>query len=211
MSALHIGVVDTGVNPWHSHVRGHVSGCRLFVGPDGRIEEDDDFRDPCGHGTAVAGIIRAAFAHARIFAVRVFDAGSTTYPSLVARGMLRAAAARCDFINVSISVPPGPGDQALANACAAIVEAGCVVVASARRDRPGWLPASLPGIHAVVADNTLAFNEVHERGERELSACGRPRDLDFLAANENFGGDSFACAHALVHLARERERFIRSA
>jgi subtilisin family serine protease len=211
MSELRIGIVDTGVNPWHSHVRGRVSGCRLFVDHHGRIDEDGDFRDPSGHGTAVAGIIRHAFAHAEIFAVRVFDAGNTTFPSLVARGMLRAAAARCELINVSISVPPGPGEQTLASACAAIVEAGGIVVASARRDRPGWLPASLPGVHAVIADDALEYDEVLERGERELSACGRPRDLRYLAANENFAGDSFACAHALVHLARRRELLIPSA
>jgi subtilisin family serine protease len=204
--ALRIGVVDTGVNPWHSHVRGSVAGCRIFVAPDGRIGEDGDFRDPSGHGTAVAGIIREAFPYARIFAVRVFDSARVTYPSLVARGLLRAAAARCEFINVSVSVPPGWGARALADACAAIKEAGCIVVASARPDRPGWLPAALPGVHAVVADDALADDDVREHGERRLSASGRPRDLGFVAPDENFSGHSFACARALVHLARNAGR-----
>lgn len=206
MTALRIGVIDTGVNPWHSHVRGSVSGCRVFVAPNGRIEEDGDFRDPCGHGTAVAGIIREAFPQAQIFAVRVFDADRTTYPSLVARGMLRAAAKRCDFMNVSLSVPPGVGNDALAAACAAIVEAGCIVVASARPDRPRWLPASLPGVYSVTADDALGASDVRERGKRRLSACGRPRDLGSTPSEENFSGHSFACARALVYLARRRAR-----
>ena len=33
----------------------------------------------------------------------------THIPSLVARGILRAAAEACDVINLSWSVPPGPG------------------------------------------------------------------------------------------------------
>lgn len=203
MAQLRIGVVDTGVNPWHSHVRGEVTGCRIYVGPDGTIEEDGDFRDPVGHGTAVAGVIREAFPDAAIYAVRVFGAGEATFPSLVARGILRAAAQRCDFVNLSIAVPPGPGDDVLAAACAAVIEAGCVLVTSARPDRPGWLPASLPGVCAVTADDTLAFGEVRAHGSWRLSAPGRPRDLAFVAREANLFGHSFACARGLVHLVRQ--------
>jgi subtilisin family serine protease len=108
MAVLRIGIVDTGLNPWHSHVRGSVTGCRIFLGADGSVAEDGDFRDVIGHGTAVAGVIREAFPEAEIFAVRVFDAEEVTYPTLVARGILRAAAEQCDYVNLSISVPPGP-------------------------------------------------------------------------------------------------------
>ncbi|HEX9275457.1 MAG TPA: S8/S53 family peptidase [Casimicrobiaceae bacterium] len=204
MTRLRIGIVDSGVNPWHSHVRGQVAGCRIFVAPDGGIQEDGDFRDSSGHGTAVAGVVREAFPDAEIFAVRVFDADEDTYPSLVARGILRAAAARCDFINLSLSVPPGPGSGTLAAACAAVVDAGCVLVASARPDRPGWLPASLPGVYSVTADDTLEPGDVRDRGSLKLLACGRPRDLERIAQGTNFNGHSFACARALVHVARQR-------
>jgi subtilisin family serine protease len=203
MAVLRIGVVDTGVNPWHSHVRGDVTGCRIRAGADGTIAEDGDFRDPVGHGTAVAGVIREAFPEAAIYAVRVFGTGEATYPSLVARGILRAAAEGCDFVNLSIAVPPGPGEAAVAAACAAAIDAGCVLVTSARPDRPGWLPASLPGVYAVTADDTLAFGEVQARGTWQLSAPGRPRDLGFVAREANLWGHSFACARGLVHLARQ--------
>ena len=103
-AVLRIGIVDTGVNPWHSHVRGHVTGCRIHAGADGTIAEDGDFSDPVGHGTAVAGVIREAFPDAEIYAVRVFDAVDVTYPSLVARGILRAAAEGCAFVNLSLSL-----------------------------------------------------------------------------------------------------------
>ncbi|MCC7218161.1 MAG: S8/S53 family peptidase [Burkholderiales bacterium] len=205
MSPLSIGIVDTGVNPWHSHVRGAVAGCRIFVAPaDGAIVEDGDFSDPAGHGTAVAGVIRQAFPDALLYAVRVFDGAAATYPSLVARGILRAAAAQCAFVNLSLAVPPGPGADTIAAACAEAIAAGCVIVASARPDRPGWLPASLPGVHAVTADATLADDEVRTLGARRLAAAGRPRDLAALPRATNFAGHSFACARGLVHLARQR-------
>ena len=175
----------------------------MFLGPDGRVHEDADFRDVVGHGTALAGVIREAFPDAEIFAVRVFGAGGATYPSLVARGILRAAAEQCEFVNLSLSVAPGPGDEVLTAACAAVLEAGCVLVASARPDQPGWLPASLPGVYAVTADDTLGFGEVRDDGPLRLAAPGRPRDLVFVAREANLWGPSFACARGLVHLARE--------
>ena len=204
-AALRIGVIDTGVNPWHSHVRGNVAGCRIHLGRHGAVEEDGDFRDPVGHGTAVAGVIREAFPEAGIFAVRVFDEGRATYPSLVARGILRAAAEQCAFVNLSLSVSSGPGDDVLAAACAAAIDAGCVLVAAARPGLTGSLPASLPGVYAVTADDTLAFDEVRMRGPYALAAPGRPRDLAFVARDANLYGHSFACARGLVFLAR-RER-----
>jgi len=200
---MRIGIVDTGVNAWHSHVRGHVTGRRIFLGPDGTLQEDGDFRDPVGHGTAIAGVIREAFPEAEIYAVRVFDAGNTTYPSLVARGILRAAAEQCDFVNVSVSVAPGPGQDVIAAACAAAIAAGCLIIASMRPDQPGWLPASLPGVYAVTADDSLAFGDVQSRGRLQLAAPGRPRDLGSVPRELNLCGHSFACARGLVFLARQ--------
>lgn len=205
-SARRIGIVDTGVNPWHSHVRGNVAGCRLYLGADGMVHEDADFSDPVGHGTAVAGLIREAFPDAAIFAVRVFGADEATYPSLVARGILRSAAEGCDFVNVSLGVPPGPGEPVLTAACASAIEAGCVIVASGHPDRPGWLPASLPGVYAVTADDTLESGQVQDDGPRRLRASGRPRDLAAVSREANLWGHSFACARALVYLAAQATR-----
>lgn len=199
--APRIGVVDTGVNPWHSHVRGNVTGCRIYRRRDGSLGEDGDFRDSVGHGTAVAALIREALPDAEIFAVRVFDATGATYPSLVARGILRAAAARCTFVNLSLSVAPGVGDNVLGDACRAALDAGCVLVASARPERALWLPAALPGVYAVTADDTLEPGETRERGPFRLAAPGRPRRLPTVPRQANLAGDSFACARGLVYLA----------
>lgn len=204
MAALRIGLVDTGVNPWHSHVRGNVGGRRIHLGPDGSVEEDGDFRDPIGHGTAVAGVIREALPDAEIFALRVFDTEERTYPTLVARGILRAAAERCAFINLSLAIPPGPGAAVVSAACAAALAARCVLVAAAPARCQDWLPASVPGVYAVTADDTLACGEVRVCGPMRLAASGRPRDLRLPARETNFDGQSFACARALVHLAQRR-------
>ncbi len=198
-AAPRIALVDTGVNPWHSHVGGSVSGCRIFAGTDGRIDEDGDFRDLVGHGTAIAGIIREGLPDAHIFALRVFDTEHVTYPSLVARAILRAAAEECTFINLSLGVPPGPGVHAIRSACAAALDAGCVLVASTEPGRAGWLPAAVPGVHVASADDSLAPGVVRA-SHLQLAAAGRPRDLARIPREANLWGHSFACARALVHL-----------
>jgi subtilisin family serine protease len=196
-----VAIIDTGVNAWHSHVGGRVAGCRLFVDEAGGILEDRDFSDPIGHGTAVAGIVREGLPDAEMFAVRVFD-DTSTYPSLVARAILRAAAEGCTVLNLSLSVGNGPGCDLVAAACDAAVEAGCLLVAAADATARPALPASLPRVVSAVVDDSLAFGEVREIGPRRFAAPGRPRDLRDLPRTANFWGPSFACARVAVHLAR---------
>jgi len=201
-----IGIVDTGVNPWHSHVGGCVDGFRLFLDDGGRIREDGDFRDPVGHGTAVAALVREALPGAELLAVRVFDAAGATYPSLVARAILRAAAAGCEAVNLSLSVEPGPGAELVAAACEAALEAGCLLVASDAAATPRALPAALPGVVCAVADDRLASGDVRRVGPSRFAAPGRPRDLRGLPREANLWGASFACARVTAHLCRARGR-----
>ncbi len=192
---VRIGVVDTGINPWHSLVHGRVRGCRVFRDPHGRVREDGEFQDPVGHGTAVAGILRQALPGAELFAVRVFGRRLTTYPSLVARGILRAAAEGCAVINLSLGVPPGPGTALIADACEAALAAGCVVVAAGAPDGAPVLPAAVPGVLGVLEDDAVGENAVAVAGgPYPYRALGRPRDLDGLPRSGNLLGRSFACA-----------------
>ena len=202
-----IGIVDTGINPWHSHVRGDVRGCRIYVNSDGRICEDSDFRDPVGHGTAVAGVLRKALPEAGFFAVRVFENELTTYPSLVARGILRAVVAGCDVINLSLALPSTSGAELIADACVSAQEAGAILVAAGHPERPGLLPASLPGVYGVISDDELEDDEIEMQGggPYPCRARGIPRNLDNLPPGANLSGHSLACARVTAYVAQARE------
>lgn len=198
-----IGIIDTGVNPWHSHVRGRVSGIRIFLDHEGKIQEDEDFRDLVGHGTAVAGILRQGLPDAELFVVRVFDEALHSYPSLVARALLRAAAEGCGILNLSLGMPPGPGAEVLAEACRAVLDAGSVLVAAGHPEKAGLIPASLPGVTGVMAADHLKPGEIIVRPDRPYShqASGWPRDLDGLPPGTNLWGNSFACSRVTLDLA----------
>lgn len=200
---LKIGVIDTGVNPWHSHVRGKVSGVRFYPDATGKIREDEDFRDLVGHGTAVAGILRQGLPDAELFVLRVFDKDLKSYPSLVARALLRAAAAECRIINLSLGMPSGPGVEILEEACREVQAAGSVLVAAGHPEKPGLVPASMPGVIGVVAADHLKPGEINIQTDRPYSheACGWPRELEGLPAGSNLWGNSFACSRVALDLA----------
>ena len=193
---LRIGIIDTGVNPWHSHVRGAVSGLRIFSDVKGKIREDGDFRDLVGHGTAVAGILRQGLPAAELFVLRVFDEELHSYPSLVARALLRAAAEGCKIINLSLGMPPGPGTEVLEEACRVVLDAGAILVAAGHPSKPELLPACLPGVIGVISADHLNPGEIEVNPDRPYShqASGWPRDLQGLPSESNLWGNSFACA-----------------
>lgn len=198
-----IGIIDTGINPWHSHVRGDVRGCRIYLNGDQKICEDGNFSDPMGHGTAVAGILREALPSARLFAVRIFEDGLTTYPSLVARAILRAAAESCDVINLSLAVPQGIGAEMIADACLAAQQAGSILVAAGHPQKPGLLPACVPGVYGVISDDSLKDDRVEMQGAGPYPcrARGLPRTLDSIPPGANLCGHSLACARVSAYLA----------
>ncbi len=204
---LLIGIVDTGINSWHSHVRGDVRGCRIFVNGDGRICEDGEYHDPIGHGTAVAGVLREALPEATFIAIRVFERDLTTYPSLVARGILRAAAAGCDVINLSLALPSSAEAGLIADACVSAQEAGAALVAAGHPDHPNLLPASLPGVYGVIADDELEVDEIEMQGggPYPCRARGIPRNLNNLPPEANLSGHSLACARVAAYVALARK------
>jgi subtilisin family serine protease len=181
-----------------------VYGCRIYLARDGSIREDDDIRDLLGHGTAVAGILRQQLPDAEIFAVRVFDQDLTSYPSLVARAVLRAAAEGCAFLNLSLAMPPGTGSELLATACGEAMAAGCTIVAAGHPERKGLLPASVPGVLGVVADDLVPEGAIRvlQGGSYPYAAAGRPRGLGGVPAAGNLWGNSFACARVTAYLCR---------
>lgn len=202
-----VAIIDTGVNPWHSHVGGGVQGCRIFLDSSGSIREDDDFRDLAGHGTAVAGILRNSLPGVEIYAVRAFERDFRSYPSLVARAILRAAAEGCTVLNLSLGMTPGPGCEQLVAACRSALAAGCTLVAAGLPGHPDLLPAAIPGVLSVVADDRVPDGSVslNTAGNYNYCASGRPRELGGLPAAGNLWGNSFACARVSAHLVGQRE------
>ncbi|MRK00332.1 S8 family serine peptidase [Aeromicrobium sp. S22] len=185
-----VAVVDSGINADNPHFDGVIVGQKSFVGGSGTDDQQ-------GHGTAVAGIIRArqlkkksvltgAAPDAKLLSVRVNLLNDEISTANVARGIRWAAEQdEVDVINVSISTGPGDPDlKELESAVAFAVRKDIVVVAAAG-NKPGdpqvpytqvQYPAGFDGVLGVAAARP-------EGGVDNWSIRGRHVDVSAPGAN----------------------------
>ena len=196
-----VAVIDSGVNPWHPHVRGVAGG----VGIDVRGREVEESVDALGHGTAVAAAIRECAPDAEIHAVRVFEERLSTTGAALAAALRWCGARGLQVVNLSLGTVNPEHRDALA-AAAATVHGFIVSVAPDAENE--WLPGGLPGVVGVVPDPTLPRGTVRwEEGASASVAFASPvpRPLPGIPPEHNLRGPSFAVAYVSAWLARMLE------
>jgi len=156
-----VAVVDTGIDPAHPVLLGHVEpGGYDFVDgdPDPRDERngiDDDadgmVDEQYGHGTFVASLVLTVAPEARVLPIRVLDDEGRGNVSGVSAGIVLAVDRGARVINVSIDVPVS--SEALRDAIDYAHERGAIVVAAAGNEGQSQLifPARLGDVVAVAA------------------------------------------------------------
>jgi thermitase len=182
-----VAVLDTGVDAEHPELRPAIRDGRDFVDiVDGAgtffadfLGEDDDFDDPVGHGTHVAGIVAAQGTGmpvgiapgCRLLPVRVLGAmrhnGRPIGAGLVdnINAALKWAIDKgADVINMSFGLPHTGGGLPHREVVEYGLRRGVVMVAAAGNDglEKLYYPGSLPGVIAVGAtdpeDTVAAFS-----------------------------------------------------
>lgn len=189
---IRIAVLDSGINPYHSHVNGVTDGIQFVVNRNRQLECKTDYRDRLGHGTAVAAVIRGMAPQAELYAVKIFDDKLATYPSVLITALEWALEQKVHIVNLSLGLTRDI--EAVREVCARVVEAGiCLVASLDERNQVLW-PASYPGVFGVCAGD-------YQRGEwgfykdGYFSSCGYPRELKGDVQRFNLHGHSFASAH----------------
>jgi len=160
-SGVLVAVLDTGVNPLHSLLRGRVLGGYDFVSndadageaPDGIDSDGDGLVDEgLGHGTHVAGIVALTAPGARILPVRVLDDDGRGSSLDVSRGIDYAISRGARVINLSLGMLVE--DRLIEDAVTRATAAGSLVVASAGNwgaEKPEEYPANFDEAAAVAA------------------------------------------------------------
>ncbi|EKN64697.1 S8 family serine peptidase [Schinkia azotoformans] len=193
-----VAVIDSGINPYHSHVNGVEGGIQIRVNREQYIEYHHDYRDRLGHGTAVAAAIRGVAKEADLYGVKIFDDKLMTYPSILAEAIEWSIENHVQIIHLSLGLTQ---DHAgVKDACKAAIENNITIVAAMDRERGMIYPGSYPDVFHVqsgeVGRNEWAF---HEDGS--FIACGFPRELQGPTQLYNIHGHSFAAAHFTAYLA----------
>lgn len=192
---IRVAVVDSGLNPRHSHVAPVTEGIRIRHLGGGTIAHDPDWVDRLGHGTAVGGAIRAVAPDAELLAVRIFgETAGATVDQLV--GAVRwAIQNKAHVVNLSLCSPdPAHGDR-LRKMCALAADHGILVVAAGEA-----VPATAPETLGVIAGDVPEFGLAAAAPPLDLVAHGHPRALP--GGGPNFQGHSFAAARVSGFVAR---------
>ena len=117
-----VAVIDSGINAHHSHVRQISGGVKITCDASGEIAFSDDYRDYDGHGTAVAGIIRAKAPDVALYSVKILQDRLRTESRVLAAAIRSCIANDMRVINMSLGTHQASGIDALRQACEAAAE-----------------------------------------------------------------------------------------
>lgn len=202
-AGVRVALIDSGVNAQHSHVGFVAGGVGLALADDGTVEQHSGFSDHIGHGTALAGILRAKAPQVELYAVKVFGDHLQVSFSVLEAALNWGIEQRMHIINLSL----GTVNAAYRDRCLAIIAeanaAGTVVVASSPAGQTNVLPAVLPGVIGVANDDRCGWADYLYVPEDPIPfhAHSCPRPLPGPAQAHNFQGPSFASAHVSALLA----------
>ena len=160
-----------------------------------------------GHGTALAGVLRAKAPQVELYAVKIFSDHLATSFRVLEAALHWAIEQRIKIINLSLGLI-NPGHRAsLMEIVMRLQEANLLLVAASPPDRSDVLPATLPGVIGVASDETCAWGEHRymEDSAVPFRTHPHPRPLPGPAQGQNFHGHSFASAHISATLALQAE------
>lgn len=202
-TSIDIAIIDSGVNPWHSHVGGVEGGVAFVVDSAGRVTETTDFRDAIGHGTAIAGVIRERAPRARIYAVKIFHEDLTAPAPLLTAALEWVVARKIRLIHLSLGAEREEDREPLSRLCQQASDAGAVIIASARGPGDIIFPAAFDSVIGVYWNRDCENDSIvyHPEASIEFGACGWPRPLPGMPQEANFRGHSFAAARVTARAA----------
>lgn len=189
--SVKIGVIDSGINPYHSHIGKVTGGISISVGKDLFLEYNEDFRDRLGHGTAVAAAILDEIPDCELYAIRIFDESLNTYPTVLCAAIEWAIDQKLDVINLSLGVTNDSDELKLL--CDMAKDQGIFVVCSLDKNRGFIYPATYDSVLAV-SSGECTKGEFQYVNLNRFIACGYPRELNGDIQRYNLHGHSFAAA-----------------
>lgn len=191
-----IAVIDSGINPWHSHVGEVAGGLSFHPDEEGRIALTASFSDTLGHGTAVAGLIREGAPLSRIHALKIFHGELKASVPVLLSALEWAVREDIKLIHLSLGTAAERWKDRLETLCTEACNRGIVILAAARSAGDLIFPSALPPVIGVYnSPGCGASDLVHHPGSPiEFGACGRARSIPGVPDNVNFSGSSFAVA-----------------
>ena len=196
---VRVCILDSGIEPDHPRV-GHVErAVAVEINEDGEARiEDDASGDPCGHGTACAGIVHELAPDASLFSVRVLGAGFKGSGNVLLEGLRWAVSQGFDVVNMSLSTTKREFAALLHELADSAYFRRTVLVASAHNmpvESFPWRFSSVISVGSHESPDPLAFY-YNPSPPVEFFARGVDIDVAWIGGGTmRSTGNSFATPH----------------
>ncbi len=201
---MEIAILDSGVNPWHSHVNSIKGGLGFHPVPGGKVTITPDFCDRLGHGTAIAALIRNSAPTVDLYAFKIFHDALCCSTTVLMEAISWAIEANIKMIHLSLGTLQTHYQSDLETLANRAYEKNIIMVAAARNDTDDIFPAKFKTVLGVYWNKNCPKGKIvyHPDKAVEFGAYGRPRQLPGQPHELNFSGNSFAAAHVTAMAAR---------
>jgi subtilase family protein len=199
-----IAVIDSGINPGHSHVRKVAGGHSIVLNSQEHIEEKPEFADEIGHGTAIAGVLRDKAPFVDLYGIKIFQKQLTAPASLLKVALAWAIEKGFKIIHLSLGTQMEEYRDDLHHLCQTAYDKGIVISAAARAPYDEIFPAAFETVIGVFWDPRCSADTIsYHPGEKvEFGAHGWPMAIPGMPQEMNFRGHSFAVAHVTGKIAQ---------
>jgi subtilisin family serine protease len=200
-----VAVVDSGIESGHPRVGAVASAIALSADPDRGVRIEEVEGDAFGHGTACAGIIRAAAPRCRLHSVRVLGERLTGKGAVFAAGLRHAIRSGCHVVNLSLSTSNDAHALALHELADEAAHRGVVLVCAVSNTPSPSFPSTYSSVvsvaaHAGTDPERWSWNP---NPPVEVGAPGIDIDVAWLGGGSVVvTGNSFAAAHVSGIVAR---------
>ena len=204
-AAVDVAVIDSGVEADHPRVGGLASSVALSLDPDGGVRVQDSDGDAFGHGTACAGIIRAAAPACRLHSVRVLGERLTGKGAVFASGLRHAIRSGCQVVNLSLSTANDAHALVLHELADEAAHRGVLLVCAVSNTPSPSFPSTYASVvsvaaHAGTDPERWSWNPCPPV---EVGAPGIDIDVAWVGGGSVVvTGNSFAAAHVSGIVAR---------
>jgi hypothetical protein len=192
-----VALIDSGINPAHSHVKRVSGGISLILDGTGKISWGTDYRDRIGHGTALAGIFRKKAPGVDLYAVKIFDRVLRTQAEVLEKAIQWALQADMKIINLSLGTSNPDHEAPLKALCEEAENRKVLIVASGFPGQKASYPAVFPNVIGVAGDERCDWDGYFYVKDHPIPfrAHPQPRPIPGIPQERNFKGHSFASAH----------------
>jgi subtilisin len=196
---VRVCILDSGIEPNHPLVGEIDSAIVVELDEDGEPRyRPDDLGDPCGHGTACAGIVRSIAPDVSLVSVRVLGAGFKGSGKVLLEGLRWAVAEGFDVVNMSLSTTKREFASVLHELADSAYFRRSVLVASAHNmpvESFPWKFSSVISVGSHELPDPLAFY-YNPAPPVEFFARGVDVDVAWLGGGSlRSTGNSFATPH----------------